>query len=139
MNIKKIALLLLIVVILSTSMMLIKRLIPGPENTIRALVKGLEKKDSGKIKDCFTGPALEYVEKKLEGKKGKVLLWAFKDYFKDIIWQIESKEKIDRGSISCLIAAAGGKEERWDFYEEVVFTKSGWDWKISKIPVLEKK
>ncbi len=137
MNIKKIALLLIIITLLFGLMICVKRIMPGPERTTGILVKALEAKDAEKVKKCFTGEALEYVEKKLgTGKESTLLLWAGKDYFKNIVWTVESTKKIDKNTVSCVIAATGGKEgAQWDFCDEILFTRQGWfSWKISGFP-----
>jgi len=117
-------------------MALIKRLIPGPEKTITTLITALQNYDINKIKKCFTGKALTYVEKQIQDKRGHLGIWASRDYFKDMVWQIDNKRKLEDGRISCFISAAGGKNERWEFSKELIFTRVGWNWKISEIPEL---
>ncbi len=132
-NLKKICILILIFLSLVGIMYLIKSLIPSPEKTVSSVVKALEKRDIEKMKKYFTGDALLLLEKTFKEKGGNIGLWAGRDYFKDIIWQIQDERKMESNKISCLLFATGGKGDRWEFGREIIFLREGWIWKISEI------
>jgi hypothetical protein len=134
MNIKRLFVLTLIVFFMFGSIIIIRRIWPGPDKTIYNLINALQAGNKEKIESCFTGEALLYMQKLLEDKN-KGFFWYTRDYYKDIVWRIDREKKIDDITISCFIYASGGKSERWEFSNDIEFTKVGWwSWRISKIP-----